>query len=132
MGLSNAAADHFIHLQDSGNAVAEVPGDLTATVGGDATVDVAGTATAKATKVVVDAPESEVTGNLTVVGTVTAQSGIAVTGTLSSGKAAEMAGNMDMGSGDIEFDSLLPYRSHVHSQGADSDGNSEVDVDAPQ
>jgi phage baseplate assembly protein V len=83
-----------------------------------ATVDT-DVATVKATSSAeIDTPETTVTGQLTVQGSLLAQAGLAVSGTAATGGSSSMSvdGDIDMGTSDIQFDGLSSYRGHTHDE----------------
>ncbi|WP_417842026.1 phage baseplate assembly protein V [Terasakiella sp.] len=98
--------------------VIDCVGDVTIKGATKLNVDFGSDITVKSgTKVTVDAPESVVTGNLTVNGFLTYLSGMA--GSSSAGAAAQITGLIEVISGDVTADGIS-LKNHIHT--GDSDG----------
>lgn len=121
-GISNYAGDTFAHLKSSGEVQVESPAtvnvtaaeNVNVTAGADANVDCENATITAATKASIDAPDTEITGNLLVMGTITGQTGLSITGSLPSGSASmEVTGTLDLVSGDVVVDGQS-LKQHVH------------------
>lgn len=111
--------DGNIEVTSANGLVVTVAGDSTVTVGGDANVTVTGTTTLTSTgNVSITAPLTTVNGPLTVTGTLTTANG--TIGASGSALSGTMTNNgVNVGS------------THIHSQGDDSNGDTEVDTGVP-
>lgn len=85
---------------------------------GDVEVIATGTVTIKSQKVILDTPETEVTGNALIKGKLTYQGGLAGSG--GSGAAAEIAGDVKVTGGDIDVDGIKSKGHHHIAQGANA------------
>jgi phage baseplate assembly protein V len=108
----------FIEINPTSHDInAKTTANLTTTVGGNATVTVTGNAVLKAASVTIDAPQTNVTGNLTVTGLITGNQGI----TTSGGNGVQVTGNVSV-NGDVTADGIS-LKSHTHSGVQPGDGN---------
>lgn len=81
---------------------------------GNATVNCDNATVKATTQTKVDCPESILTGNLTVQGTIIGQLGLQITGTPSGGgAAAQISGDMETTGGDVKADSIS-LKTHTH------------------
>jgi len=85
---------------------------------GDVVVTATGTVTIKAPKVIIDAPETEITGNTLVKGKLTYQGGMSGSG--GEGAAAEIQGNVKVSGGELDVDGIGVKQHHHDAQGANS------------
>lgn len=76
------------------------------------------------TEVIIDTPETTITGNLTVEGNTLVKENTTIEGN------TIVEGNTALG-GDVTNVGVNISRTHIHSQGSDSDGNVQVDTGVP-
>lgn len=86
---------------------------------GDVEITATGKVTVTAPKVIIDAPETEITGNTLVKGKLTYQGGMAGSGG-TGGVAAEITGNVTVRGGDIDVDGIKAKRHYHIAQGANA------------
>lgn len=97
---------------DEGDYILLKRGRIVEVVAGSALDVTAPEATVTAsTKVTLDTPEVEISGNLTVAGLITGQAGLSVSG--GSGAAASIEGDLEVTNGDVEADGIS-LKTHVH------------------
>lgn len=134
-GLQNDVTGAFIYLKANGDIVIDAPnnvvvnaggdinanavGEITATAGGDVTVDAGGSITATASGSI---DFDGASGSFTADGGIT----FTVSGTtfVFSSSGLEITGGGLITNG-------LNFETHIHSQGNDSNGDSEVDTGTP-
>ncbi len=133
-GISNYAGDQYFHLKSDGNAeaytpgnaTADVGGDLSAKVGGNATEDITGdsTATVGGTATVNAATQAKVISP-----TIILDGQVVITKSLSVQNNGGAAVSAEF-TGDVKADTIS-LKEHIHSQAADSDGDTQSDTDLP-
>ena len=119
--LYNYLSGSYIYLKENGDIEVEckkdekinVVGDADIDIGGDADIDVVGILTATA-------PTINLTGSVNINGTLT------VTG----GNATLFSGTLGV-TGETTLDGI-PFSTHVHPQGNDSDNDTQVDTGVPK
>ncbi len=128
VGNQDVTVDGNSTLTVLGNTTINTTGTTQINTQGSTTIDTQGTtliksggaATVQAPKVTIDAPETEVTGALTVHGLTRLMGGVIITGDNGTGSAGTITGNLIHTNGILSSNGVILH-SHVHPNGGGGD-----------